>query len=126
MAKLATYWQRGEAIDYKNETAAVIPANTLLIVGSVLGVAGMDIPAGEVGSLHKVVRGLLKAYSDVTGHEGVFEIPKKASTAVTAGAKITYTDTDGASPASGSNPVYGYAVEAAAAEAATVLVKLLG
>ena len=44
MAKLATYWQRGEAIDYKNETAAVIPANTLLIVGSVLGVAGMDIP----------------------------------------------------------------------------------
>lgn len=111
MAKLATYWQRGEAIDYKNETGAAIPANTLLIVGSVLGVAGTDIPVGEVGSLHV---------------EGVFEIPKKASTAVTAGAKITYTDADGASPASGSNPVYGYAVEAAAAEAATVLVKLLG
>lgn len=51
MAK-ATYWQRGESLDYKNTTDAVIPANTIVLVGNILGVIGTDIASGEVGSLH--------------------------------------------------------------------------
>lgn len=111
MSKAATYWQRGEAIDYKNTGTATIEAGTCVIVGSVLGVAGTDIPAGEVGSLH------------VTG---VFEIPKKASVALTAGQKVTFTDANGIDAAGSGATVFGYAVEAAAAADATALVKLLG
>ena len=110
MAKLATYWQRGEAIDYKNETGAKIPADTVLIIGSVLGVAGGDIADGEIGVVHV---------------NGVFEIPKKAAVALTAGEKVTFTDKDGID-AAGEGTVYGYATQAAAASDATAIVKLLG
>lgn len=111
MAKLATYWQRGEAIDYKNETGAKIPADTVLIIGSVLGVAGGDITDGEVGAVHV---------------NGVFEIPKKATVALTAGQKVTFTDKDGIDAAGDGAVVYGYATQAAAASDATAIVKLLG
>ena len=46
----ATYWQRGETIDFKNETGAKIEANTIITLGSRVGIAGTDINPGEVGS----------------------------------------------------------------------------
>lgn len=109
MAKLATYWQRGEAIDYENATGATIPAGSCVLVGSVLGIAGCDIANGEVGPLNV---------------EGIYEIPKKAAVALTAGQKVTYTDVDGIDAAT--DTAIGYAVEAAGASDATALVKLLG
>lgn len=51
MAK-ATYYQRGETFDYKNTGASTIEAGTILVIGSRVGVAGADIPAGEVGTVH--------------------------------------------------------------------------
>ena len=60
----AEYWQRGETLDYKNTGTATIEANTVVIFGNRIGVAGTDILPGEVGSLH------------VTG---VFEMTKTAS-----------------------------------------------
>ena len=54
----ATYWQRGETIDFKNETGAKIEANTIITLGSRVGIAGTDINPGEVGSLH--VAGVFK------------------------------------------------------------------
>ncbi len=57
----AAFWQRGEAIDYKNTTKMTIPANTVVAIGSRVGVAGGDIPPGEIGALHVC---------------GVFEMPK--------------------------------------------------
>ena len=42
----ALYWQRGEALDYVNATAEKIEANTVLVIGDCIGVAGRDIPAG--------------------------------------------------------------------------------
>ena len=54
----ATYWQRGETIDFKNETGAKIEANTIITLGSRVGIAGTDINPGEVGSLH--VTGVFK------------------------------------------------------------------
>ena len=109
MAKTAAYVQRGEALDYKNGTEEMIPAGTVVLVGKRIGVAGSEIPAGAVGTIH------------VTG---VFEIPKKASVELKAGDNIVFTDADGIDKAT--SDVMGYAVEDAAAAAATAKVKLLG
>ena len=109
MAKTAVYWQKGESLDYTNPTETLIPANTVVLLGERLGVAGTDIPAGETGSLHMT---------------GVFEIPKKAGVALAAGDPVTFTEADGIDKASKGS--VGYAVQAAGADAATAFVKLLG
>ena len=104
----AAYWQRGEALDYKNTTEEKIEADTVVVLGKHIGVAGGDIYPGETGSLHMV---------------GVFEIQKKAGVAINAGDDIAYTE-EGIDKAAGT--VMGYAIEAAVADAATIKVKLLG
>ena len=107
----ATYWQRGESLDYSNKTDAVIPANTIIDLPSVIGVAGTDIEPGAVGSILV---------------EGIFEIPKDAETAIEMGAAVFFDGTkivdktgDGCVPA-------GYAAAPAVASATTVLVKING
>lgn len=107
----AEYWQRGETLDYKNTGTAVIEANTVMVIGSRIGVAGTDIMPGEVGSLH------------VTG---VFEMPKTASGAIEMGTNVYFdgngiTDTEGEDTA-----LAGYAAQAAAAGDIVILVKLTG
>lgn len=109
MAKTATYIQRGEALDYQNTTEAMIPAGTVILLGKRIGVAGGDIPPGEVGALHMA---------------GVFEIPKKASVALAAGDNVAFTEADGIDKAT--TDVMGYVVEAAEAADETAKVKLLG
>ena len=37
MAK-AAYWQRGESLDYLNKTNAVIEANTIIALGTRIGI----------------------------------------------------------------------------------------
>lgn len=54
MAKTATYWQKGESLDYLNKTGAAIPAGTVLKLGAHIGVAGTDIPPEGLGSIHMV------------------------------------------------------------------------
>lgn len=109
MAKTAVYWQQGEALDYENKTEEKILANTVIIFGNRIGVTGGDIAPGELGVIHM---------------EGVFEIPKKSGEALKAGDNVVFTDEDGIAKAT--DTIMGYAVEAAAEEAATVKVKLLG
>ncbi len=109
MAKTAAYIQKGEAIDYVNSTEETIPAGTVIIFGKRIGIAGGEIPAGGLGALHMT---------------GVFEIPKKSAVALAAGDEVTFTDADGIDKATAG--AVGYAVEAAAAEAATAKIKLLG
>lgn len=105
----AEYWQRGETIDFVNNTGAAIEANEIVVIGSRIGVAGTDIAIGELGSLHVF---------------SVFEMPKKAGDAITQGQAVYYAD--GAITVTAGAVTAGYAVEAAAADAATVKVKLLG
>ena len=102
----AEYMQRGEALDYKNTTDAVIPAGSVIAIKTRIGVAGCDIAPGEVGSLHVM---------------GVFAMDKASGKEVALGdalyfdagaGKIT-TEADGNTPA-------GYAVADAASDAATV------
>ncbi len=107
----AAYWQRGEALDYKNDTDTKIEANTVISFGSRIGVAGTDILPGEVGSLH------------VTG---VFEIPKTASGAIEMGTDV-YFDGNGITDTEGEGTsMVGYAAQAAAAADTVILVKLNG
>lgn len=114
----AAFWQRGEALDYRNTTDTKIEANTVISFGSHIGVAGTDILPGELGSLH------------VTG---VFEIPKTATTAIEMGATVYFDGTgittaanDGATSNPTAYPLAGYAAQAAAAADTVILVKLAG
>lgn len=112
----AKYWQRGEAIDYTAETA--LANGDVVDLATRIGVAGDDIPAGKTGTVHVV---------------GVFEIPK-ATRDVTVGQalywdkaaeNVTTVASTGSDPMVNNTPA-GWAVAAAAANDATVLVKLLG
>lgn len=109
MAK-AAYWQRGETLDYVNSGASVIEANTIISLGTRVGVAGTSIAPGEKGSLHVV---------------GVFEFPKSDSSAIDMGAAV-YWDGTGITGTASSNVPVGYAVQKAEASDTVILVKLQG
>ncbi len=119
----AAFWQRGETLDYTNDSSSKIEANTIIVYGSRIGVIGTDIVPDEMGSLH------------VTG---VFEFPK-AAVEITAGAEVYYSEIDGITTAATrtitdpddetktktvNNVNAGFAVSGAASDAGTVLVKI--
>lgn len=119
----ANYWQRGEALDYTNNTEETIEAGAVIAFGQRVGVAATDIAPGETGSLHV---------------EGVFEVPKGEG-AIEAGTDV-YFDVAAmlfkmeALAVSSVNAPYnstnkpgvraGYAAQDAAEDAETVLVKI--
>lgn len=107
----AIYWQEGKNLDYTNSGNDKIEANTILVVGDIVGVAGMDIEAGETGT--------------VITH-GVFEMPKKDATAISQGAKVYFDTTDGITATAGALKQAGYAAAPAAATDTKIMVKLLG
>ena len=105
----AAYWQRGESLDYHNNGTSVIEANTIINLGTRIGVVGTDINPNEKGSLH------------VTG---VYEIEKTGTSAIEMGAAV-YFDGTGITNETSGTPA-GYAAAAAAADAKVILVKLQG
>lgn len=108
MAK-ATFWQRGETLDYRNNTDAVIEENTIIDLNTRVGITGTYINPGEMGSLHVC---------------GIYEMPKKDETAIALGAAV-YFDGTGITATEGSTPA-GYAAAEAKDVDTTILVKLLG
>lgn len=108
----AKYWQRGETIDYTAEEE--LKSGDVVDLTTRIGVAGVDIAAGETGAVH------------VTG---VFEMPK-ATGAVTVGQALYWDKAAGnITTAAGSSPANtpaGWAVAAAESDDTTALVKLLG
>ena len=114
MAKVskAAYWQRGETIDFKNETSAVIEENTVVLIGNRIGITGMRIDPGEMGDLH------------VTG---VFEFPKKTGEEVSLGSDVYFNQEEGyMTGTADGNTKAGFAAAAADADSVTVLVKING
>lgn len=109
MAK-AKYWQKGNNIDYVNETDAVVEANTIIVIGSRVGIAGMDIGVGETGTLVM---------------EGVFKMPK-GNAEIAIGDNVYFNAESGVVTKTDTDTPLGYAVGTAAAAAAEVLVKLAG
>ena len=110
MAK-ATYYQRGEILDYVNSSNKDIAAGSIVAIGNRVGVAGTDIPVGAVGTL---------------AVEGVFIMPKAASLAISQGDEVYYNDTNGNIDKTASGVPAGYAVIAAGASDTEVFVKLKG
>ena len=105
----ASYFQKGESLDYVNNTDEVIATGTIVDLSTRIGVAGMDINPEETGSLH------------VTG---VFEIAKDTATELTVGQAVYFDGEQITSDTSGTPA--GYAVAYAAASDETAFVKLLG
>ena len=110
----ASYWQRGETLDYKNTGSSTIEAVEL--TGRV-GIAGTDIAPGAEGDLHVC---------------GVFEFDKTETNEIAFGQPV-YFDKTGITDAADngetgeSKVAYtpaGFAAKAAAAGDAKVLVKI--
>lgn len=106
----ASYWQRGESLDYPNTTTKKIEAGTVIGLVTRIGVIGCDIAPGEMGSIEMV---------------GVFEFTKTGTDAIPMGTAV-YFDGTGITATTGSATPAGYAAESVSAEASTIKVKLLG
>ncbi|MCM1122545.1 MAG: DUF2190 family protein [Eubacterium sp.] len=72
----ASYYQKGETLDYVNTTKGKIEAGTVLILGNRIGVAGTDIEAGAIGSVHV---------------SGVYELDKKDTEELAVGTAVYFT-----------------------------------
>ena len=107
----ATYFQKGESLDYMNTTNKAITAGTIISMISRIGVAGTDILPGQLGSVHV---------------EGVFEMDKADDVEVVAGT-LVYFDGTGIKSVSGADTIpAGYAANTALASAGAIMVKLMG
>lgn len=106
----ATYWQRGESLDYVNSGSTVIEANSIIDLGTRIGIAGTSINPNEKGSVHVV---------------GIYQFTKKDTGVIALGTAVYYSE-DGITATADGNTPAGYATEASAAGASTILVKLLG
>ena len=74
----ASYWQRGETLDYKNTGSSTIEANTVVELTGRVGIAGTDIAPGAEGDLHVC---------------GVFEFDKTGTDAITFGQPVYFDKT---------------------------------
>ena len=104
----ARYIQRGDSIDYMSTVD--VAAGDIVKVGSFVGVAKLDIKAGELGALALV---------------GVYELESNG-TAIQAGSVVSIDPATGKVCAEGASGAvkFGHAVQGAAATDATVLVRL--
>lgn len=105
----AKYLNKGHNLDYVNGTGADIAAGDVVKIGDLIGVAGMDILQGELGT--------------VVVH-GVFVFPaKEGGEDIEVGAKV-YWATDHADSAG--SDLLGWCAVAEKTGDKTVAVKLLG
>lgn len=104
---MAKYIQKGNTIDYT--AAAAIAAGDVVSLGSRIGVAAGDIPAGAVGALSV---------------EGVFEIDKTASLAIAVGDAVYFNAASKNVTKTNSDVPAGWAVAAATAADTVVRVKI--
>lgn len=113
----ASYFQRGETLDFTNTGTETIEAGTVLTIGKKIGVAATLIKPGQLGTVDVV---------------GVFYIPKTGTSAIGIGDPVYFDGsgiTDAAdNGASGDSKVAytlaGYAAADASADATEVLVKI--
>lgn len=104
---MAKYIQKGNTIDYT--AASAIKAGEVVSLATRVGVAAGDIPANAVGALSV---------------EGVFEIDKTASLAISIGDAVYFSTTTNKITKTNTDVPAGWAVAAAAADATVVRVKI--
>lgn len=103
----AIYIQRGDVIDFKNETAANIETGDVVTLGSRIGVAVADIPIGATGSVST---------------SGVYEIEAETTAAFNVGQAIYFED--GKLTATSGSVSAGFAVASKLAVTAKARVKI--
>lgn len=103
----AVYQQRGESIDFVNNTGAEIKVNDVVKLTSRIGVAATDIPVGAQGAIHIV---------------GVFSLPAETTTAFNVGQTV-YLSNNTIS-ATSSDTIAGFVVAPKAANGAVASVKI--
>lgn len=104
----ATYYQRGEALDYTNAGSDKIAVGTVVKIGTRIGIAGDDILPKATGTIHV---------------SGVFEFKKTGTNEIKMGTNV-YFDGTGITETAGSNTPAGYAAEDAVANATSIKVKI--
>jgi Uncharacterized conserved protein len=107
----AVYIQKGEVLDYKNETTDVITASTIKKFGEKVGVIGGNIPPGETGAIHMV---------------GVYQMPKTNNAETVQLGQSVYFDGMAITTTESGNTLAGYAVEESTTTQSTVVIKLVG
>lgn len=118
----ATYYQRGETLDYI--PAEDVGNGAVVNLGARIGVAAAPIRAGEQGSVHVVgVYAMTKANTEEI-KQGAAVYYDAAADVITATASTEVTV--GETKKTVNNTPAGYAAADAATTAASVLVKLLG
>lgn len=112
----AAYWQKGEALDFINDTKEKIEAGTVLVLGKRIGISGTDIEVGALGSVHV---------------SGVYEFDKKDKEELAAGTEVYWTEdgiTSAASSGEGNqasdNVVAGFVAVKSSSDSQKVLVKI--
>lgn len=103
----AVYTQRGETIDFVNNTGATIAANDVVTLTSRIGVAATEIPVGALGSVH------------VTG---IFTVPAVTTTAFTVG-QVVYLSGETVVATAG-DVVAGFVVEPKVTNASVAKIKI--
>lgn len=104
---MATYWQRGEALDYVNNSTDKLAVGSVVKLEGRVGVAGDTIMPRMKGILHV---------------SGVYKFSKTSTNEIKMGTAVYFDDT-GITEASGGTPA-GYAAETASANAKEILVKI--
>lgn len=107
----AEYQQEGKILNYTNPTGDFIEAGTLIIYGSICGIAATDMASGQLGTIATT---------------GVWRMSKDA-TKLTGGAKVYYDESnDVVTATEASNVFVGISIEEAETTAASVCVRLNG
>lgn len=104
----ATYYQRGESLDYMNGMQEKISAGDVVVIGDRIAVAGCDMAPGAKGAVEVA---------------GVFKFKKTGTAAIDMG-KTVYFDGTGITNSSSGNTAAGFAAAAAAAADTEILVKI--
>ena len=106
----ARYVQRGDAIDYT--PLADVAAGDIVVLGKLVGVAKLDIPAETPGALALT---------------GIYEVTKNAGTAFAAGSEVAWDATNKKAVASGTSGSVkiGHAVALTGASDTYVYVRLV-
>lgn len=102
-----TYWQKGEALDYRNNTDKKIENGEVVVLGNRIGVAGDDILPGENGVVHV---------------SGVFGFDKTDTTEISIGTEVYLTE-EGITASEGSTKA-GYAAADSSESDTKVYVKI--
>lgn len=106
----ASFWQRGETLDYTATEA--VKSGAVVKLSTRIGVAGTDMAVGECGPIHVV---------------GVFRMDKASGEAIPMGAAVYYDVINDVITASAADNVpAGYAAASTSTADGSVYVKLLG